>query len=1118
MAMGLSLGLDLGIGSVGYGLIDIEDGTILEAGVRLFSSVNPENNQTRRGSRQARRLNRRKVHRLTRIAHLLEESGFFRGDVMALTPYHLRVKGLSEKLSREELYAALYNLAKHRGISYLEDVELDEADGSSLSHNVELLKEYYPCQIQMARYETYGQIRGIIETFTKEGEPELLVNIFPTSAYEKEARAILSKQGEFYPEIDIKFVESYIKILTDKRLYYVGPGNEKSRTDYGIYRENGETLDNLFDILIGKCTVYPDERRAAKFSYTAQLFDFLNDMNNLSIAGEKLTEDQKRSIYQQIMFSKTVNMMKIIMKVTGCIKEDIKGFRVDNKDKPEFHTFEAYRKFRNKMKEVNVDITTWSDADFDELAVQLTLSTEYKQIVEQVKKLNLLLSDEAIDAIADFRKKNGTLFSKWHSLSLKAMHEIMDDLWSTHKNQMQLYTELGVFKSNKDLYKGLKYIKKEMLLEEIYNPVVRSSISESIKVINMMLKKYGALDKIVLEMPRDANEKEEKKRLDQAKKDNKTHKDTAIKVAQEEYGFSEEAYRHHQDLNTKLRLWYEQGKCCLYSGKTIKVMDLIMNPNQFDIDHIIPKSISFDDSLNNKVLCYASENRWKGNQTPFRYFKRKQNSQWNYDKYKSQIVKLYNDGKGKLTRAKMDLLLFEEDINKYEVRRQFINRNLVDTRYASRVVLNTLQDFMSVNYPNTTVGVVRGKFTAQLRKHWGIKKDRDESHSHHAIDALTVACVPYLSLWKKQDIFKEEDIRVDDYSVTVNEETGEIIEDSYNQLAYQPPFEKFFTGLRRVSLECRYSYKVDRKFNRQVADATIYSTRQGVVKETKGEKKFVLDPDSKEHYVVAKIKNIYDDADAKRFMDRYKKDKTQFLMYHHDPQTFAILEDAIRQYSKEKNPFAMYREEHGPLQKYAKKGNGPEIRSVKYFDKKLGTHIELKQEHEKNRKVVLQSLNPWRSDIYYNKKENRYMVAGIKYADLSYQKGSGEYGISLQKYQQVLKSEKILLSLEELEAILNGESTDSNYEFCFSLYKNNLLQWTDEKDQVHQYRFLSRNLSNSNMIEVKPIEKSKYEKQALGMKTLKKGIHDFYKIEVDVLGYQYFIKREKLKLSFKSSC
>lgn len=1112
--MGFSLGLDLGVGSVGYGLIDNEDGTILEAGVRLFSSIDPDNNQVRRGSRQARRLNRRKVHRLTRISQLLEENGFFRGEVMAPTPYHLRVKGLTEKLSREALYVALYNLAKHRGISYLEDVELDEADSSSLGYNIELLKEYYPCEIQLNRYELYGQIRGIIEICAEDGEHELLVNIFPTPAYEKEARAILLKQGEFYSEINAHFIESYIKILTDKRLYYVGPGNEKSRTDYGIYRENGETLENLFDILIGKCTVYPDERRAAKFSYTAQLFDFLNDMNNLSIAGEKLTEEQKCLIYREVMSSKTVNMIKIIMKVTGCIKEDIKGFRVDSKNKPDFHTFEPYRKFRNKMKEINVDITTWSYETFDELAAQLTLSTEYQQIIEQIKKVDLSLNEEAMDAIADFRKKNGTLFSKWHSLSLKAMHEIMNDLWSTPKNQMQLYTELGVFRSNKDLYKGLKYIKKEMLLEEIYNPVVRGSISESIKVINMILKKYGALDKIVIEMPRDANEKEEKKRLEQLNKENKNRKDCAIKAAQEEYGFTEEAYRNHRDLNTKLRLWYEQGKRCLYSGEMIKVMDLIMNPNRFDIDHIIPKSVSFDDSLNNKVLCFASENRLKGNQTPFRYFKRKQNSQWNYEQYKSEIVKLYNDGKGKLSRTKMDLLLFEEDINKYEVRRHFINRNLVDTRYASRVVLNTLQDFMSVNYPNTTVGVVRGKFTAQLRKHWNIKKDRDESHSHHAIDALTVACVPHLSLWKKQDIFKEEDIRVDDYAVRVNEETGEIIEDSYNQLAYQPPFEKFFSGLQRVPMECRYSYKVDRKFNRQVANATIYSTRQGVVKETKGEKKFVLDPESKEHYVVAKIKNIYDDADAEQFMKRYKKDKTQFLMYHHDPQTFAILESAMQQYSKEKNPFAMYREEHGPLQKYAKKGNGPEIRSVKYFDTKLGNHIELKQEHAKDRKVVLQSLNPWRSDIYYNKKENRYMVAGIKYADLSYQKGSGEYGISLQKYQQVLKSEKIDLSIEELKSILHGESTDSKYEFCFSLYKNNLLQWTDEKDQVHQYRFLSRN--DLNRIEVKPINREKYEKQK--RKNLTKGIRDFYKIEVDVLGYQYFIKREKLKLSFKSSC
>ena len=150
--MGYTLGLDIGIASVGFGLIDNVDGKILESGVRLFSSADPDNNQTRRSSRQARRLNRRKVHRLERVAHLLEEAGFEKGEVLAPTPYHLRVKGLTEKLSKPEVYAALYNLMKHRGISYLEDVELDEADSSSVSQNFELLKEYYQCEIQIERY------------------------------------------------------------------------------------------------------------------------------------------------------------------------------------------------------------------------------------------------------------------------------------------------------------------------------------------------------------------------------------------------------------------------------------------------------------------------------------------------------------------------------------------------------------------------------------------------------------------------------------------------------------------------------------------------------------------------------------------------------------------------------------------------------------------------------------------------------------------------------------------------------------------------------------------------------------------------------------------------------
>ena len=40
--MGYTLGLDIGIASVGFGLIDNVDGKILESGVRLFSSADPD--------------------------------------------------------------------------------------------------------------------------------------------------------------------------------------------------------------------------------------------------------------------------------------------------------------------------------------------------------------------------------------------------------------------------------------------------------------------------------------------------------------------------------------------------------------------------------------------------------------------------------------------------------------------------------------------------------------------------------------------------------------------------------------------------------------------------------------------------------------------------------------------------------------------------------------------------------------------------------------------------------------------------------------------------------------------------------------------------------------------
>lgn len=45
----------------------------------------------------------------------------------------------------------------------------------------------------------------------------------------------------------------------------------------------------------------------------------------------------------------------------------------------------------------------------------------------------------------------------------------------------------------------------------------------------------------------------------------------------------------------------------------------------------------------------------------------------------------------------------------------------------------------------------------------------------------------------------------------------------------------------------------------------------------------------------------------------------KLLMYHHDPKTFEIFLKIVEQYGEESNPFAAYKEDHGPICKYSKK-------------------------------------------------------------------------------------------------------------------------------------------------------------------------------------------------------
>lgn len=1136
----LVLGLDIGIGSVGVGILNKVTGEIIHKNSRIFPAAQAENNVERRTNRQGRRLTRRKKHRRVRLNHLFEESGLitdFTQVSINLNPYQLRVKGLTDELSNEELFIALKNMVKHRGISYLDDASDD--GNSSVGDYAQIVKENSkqletktPGQIQLERYQKYGQLRGDF-TIEEDGKKHRLINVFPTSAYRAEALRILQTQQEFNPQITDEFINSYLQILTGKRKYYHGPGNEKSRTDYGRYttKKDSEdeylTLDNIFGILIGKCTFYPEEYRAAKASYTAQEFNLLNDLNNLTVPTEtkKLSEEQKNKIITYVKNEKAMGpakLFKYIAKLLSCDVADIKGYRIDKSDKAEIHTFEAYRKMKTLE---TIDIEQMEREKLDKLAYVLTLNTEKEGIQEALEHefADGTFSQKQVDELVQFRKANSSIFGKgWHNFSVKLMMELIPELYATSEEQMTILTRLGKQKTTSSSNKT-KYIDEKRLTEEIYNPVVAKSVRQAIKIVNAAIKEYSDFDNIVIEMARETNEDDEKKAIQKIQKANKDEKDAAMLKAANQYNGKAElphsVFHGHKQLATKIRLWHQQGERCLYTGKTISIHDLINNPNQFEIDHILPLSITFDDSLANKVLVYATANQEKGQRTPYQALDSMDDA-WSFRELKAFVRESKT-----LSNKKKEYLLTEEDISKFDVRKKFIERNLVDTRYASRVVLNALQEHFRAHKTDTKVSVVRGQFTSQLRRHWGIEKTRDTYH-HHAVDALIIAASSQLNLWKKQKntlVSYSEDQLLDI-------ETGELIsDDEYKESVFKAPYQHFVDTLKSKDFEdsILFSYQVDSKFNRKISDATIYATR-----------KAKLDKEKKEYtYTLGKIKDIYalgtktpSKTGFYKFLDLYKKDKSQFLMYQKDRKTWdEVIEKILEQYRpfKEKdkngkevdfNPFEKYRIENGPIRKYSRKGNGPEIKSLKYYDNLLGRFVDITPSESKN-PVALLSLNPWRTDVYYNTETRKYEFLGLKYADLCFEKG-GSYGISKVKYNKIREKEGI----------------GKNSEFKFTLYKNDLILIKDTETNRQQiFRFWSRTGKDNpksfekHKIELKPYEKARFEKgeelEVLGKvppssNQLQKNMQienlSIYKVRTDVLGNQHIIKNEgdKPKLDF----
>ena len=1050
------LGLDIGITSVGYGVIDIDNNLFVDYGVRLFKEGTAAENETRRTKRGSRRLKRRKSNRLNDMKNLLKENDLYFEDYRNYNPYEIRAKGLKEKLLPEELCTAIMHITKSRGTTLealADESQDDEGTKATLSKNAKELNDgKYICEVQLDRLNKDHKVRGT-------------ENNFKTEDYVKELKEILKHQ-----DLNEELCDQIIEMVSRRRRYDQGPGSEKSPTPYGSYRMVDGVLKhvNLIDEMRGRCSVYPDEFRAPKQSYTAELFNLLNDLNNLTIKGEKITVEEKEKVVAFVNEKGSITV-KQLLKLLDAQEDEVTGFRIDKNDKPLITEFKGYSKVLKVFKKYNQQELLEDKLIVDQV---IDICTKSKGIDERKKDIKELYPEFDNELIEELASVKGV--SAYHSLSFKAM-------LTTEMNQIQVLHEIEMFDKNRKSLKGKKNIEPDE--EAILSPVAKRAHRETFKVINALRKQYGEFDSIVIEMTRDKNSKEQVKRINDSQKRFKSENDRVDGIIKNS-GIDPE--RVNGKTKTKIRLYLQQDCKTAYTQQDIDLHTLIFDDKAYEIDHIIPISVSLDDSLTNKVLASRLENQQKGNLTPMMAYLKGKFTDGNLERYK-----LFVNSNKNFNHKKRSNLLDEQDITKEDVARKFINRNLVDTSYACRTVLNTLQHYFKDNEIDTKVHTIRGQSTNIFRKRINLQKDREQDYFHHAIDALIVASL------KKMNIVNSYLMHYD-YSDLYDEETGEVFDVLPDKQFIDQRYISFISDLKNIYQESnqynlgyitqeqmhypliKVSHKIDTKPNRQIADETIYSTRN-----IEGQ-----------DMLVEKIKNIYDPKEKKaiELVNNIINDDTdKYIMKHKDPQTFEKIKEVVLnhfndykdskeyyvidkkgKYSlKEESPLTSYYNENGAITKYSKKNNGPAITSMKFYSEKLGNHLAITSNYNtNNKKVILKQISPYRTDFYVSP-EGKYKFVTVRYKDVFYKETIHKFVIDENWYNE--------------EKVKKG--IDSDWKFVCSMHRDELIgvikkegqkcvydaSINDGQTQYHDgkhyeiLKFTATNNDESGRFEVKPI-------------------------------------------------
>ena len=826
------LALDLGTTSIGWAMLRLNQHdkphAVIRAGVRIFNDGRvPKTGEAlavqRRLARQQRRTRDRSLRRKNKLINMLVRFGFFpenpaeRKSLERLNPYELRAKGLEQQLKPEQFARALFHLAQRRGFKSNRKTDRGDTESGVMKAAIAETKqeietlgcrtigEYLYKRLQFG-LGTRARLRD--KPKVKGGSTKAYDLYTERSLVEKEFDVLWNVQSRFAPEL---FTLEKREALRDT-----------------IFHQR-----DLRPVKPGRCTLFPEEERAPLALPSQQRFRICQEVNNLRKIDEhlcsvELTRTEKAKLVQALSLArkKTFEQLRKTIGYEGQFNlEDAGAGRAELKGN---ETSVAIGKIIGK------DWLNYSLSEQDKLVLMLLNIESESELIDKLqeefglseavaKKLSGTslvsgygaLSRKAIDLILPFLEQGMTYDKAVVAADIPSHSDLTWQVKREVTDQLPYYGE--VLQRHVGFGTGDPKDAPEVRFGKIANPTVHICLNQLRLIVNLIIKRYGRPDEVVIEVARDLKLSREKKNEIARKQKKNQEKRDQVRKEIAEILECDESLVTGEDIE-KWLLWEELNpgraldRCCPYTGKQISAVDLLSK--SFEIEHILPRSRTLDDSRSNKTVSYWKANRLKSNMTPWEAREIFEAQGWSYEDILKRAENLPPNKRYRFGADGYKIWLREDS--------DFLSRELTDTQYISRIA----REYVSLVCPKNTY-VIPGRMTAMLRHCLGLntilsdddKKNRND-HRHHAVDACVIG-ITDRSLLNK---------------IATASARGEEMNDRRLQRTVEEPWTGFRESVRRAVERINVSHRPEHSYEGQMHDQTAYpidENGQGWKKEVK---------------------------------------------------------------------------------------------------------------------------------------------------------------------------------------------------------------------------------------------------------------------------------------------